>query len=253
MPKGATSHDVYDQPEAAIDVLARTTGLDPRAARSGLKALVEAGYVLRSARRWRCHIRTARTRHGAAIAMVPEWPRRTKIRLGAKPDQRGPLQAASPHLHLNPETPMPKDNLIERLRELLAEAERVDPLPWQKGEQPFLDVESGLGQTATFEYAETRALVVEAVNALPDLLDALTRKQALIEEMVEGLRQSLQKPLRVIVDCKGWENWAIALRAPFGRASPRAPTGLGRSGVPHYRKERTMDARANARKRIRTR
>src|SRR4051812_28221269 len=35
-------------------------------------------------------------RGSTAIAMVPEWPRRTKIRLGAKPDQCGPIGIAHP-------------------------------------------------------------------------------------------------------------------------------------------------------------
>jgi hypothetical protein len=87
---------------------------------------------------------------------------------------------------------MPKDNLIERLRELLERATRIHPGMEREdrgdGEERYIVFGRPCGlPVAKFGDGNDALLFISAREDLPKLLDELTRKQALIEEMVEGL------------------------------------------------------------------
>lgn len=87
---------------------------------------------------------------------------------------------------LQPMTQTPPNDvagLVARLRELLAKAEYTSPLPWRYVRSGSFDtVECDDGNVASFETDDDANLAVEAVNALPMLLAALSTPAPVAQE-----------------------------------------------------------------------
>lgn len=113
----------------------------------------------------------------------------------------------------NPDTPIPSE-LVDRLRGLLAKATKG---PWHIsafeqlscGDSRVVMAADGYGVAwlmgrSSQEHEDDATLIVETVNALPDLLSLILSQEEIIKELVEGVNGEIMAERRRQVEVEGW-------------------------------------------------